>query len=105
MNLNQLYYFKTLAKYQHYTKASQELFISQPSLTYAIKELEKELGTKLFIKKGRNVYLSENGKVFLSYVDKSLKTLNEGILKVQNIKKTQQKKLKYVLFQLLSILI
>lgn len=93
MNLNQLYYFQTLAKYQHYTKASQELFIAQPSLTYAIKELEKELGTELFIKKGRNVYLSENGKVFLSYVNKSLKTLNEGILKVQNIKKTQQKKI------------
>ena len=42
MNINQLYYFQTLAKYQHYTKASQELYISQPSLTHAIKELEKE---------------------------------------------------------------
>lgn len=51
MNLNQLYYFQTLAKTQHMTKAAQLLNISQPSLSYAIKELEKELGAPLFEKK------------------------------------------------------
>lgn len=36
MNLNQLYYFSVLAKYQHYTKASEELHIAQPTLSKAI---------------------------------------------------------------------
>ena len=45
MNLNQLQYFITLAKYEHYTKAADELAITQPSLSNAIKLMEEELGT------------------------------------------------------------
>ena len=84
MNLNQLYYFQTLAKCEHYTQASKELFISQPSLTYAMKELEKELGCPLFYKSGRNIKLTDEGKQFLEYVNKSLSTLNEGITLIQS---------------------
>ena len=38
MNLNQLYYFKTLAELEHYTKAAEKLNISQPSISAAIKD-------------------------------------------------------------------
>ena len=48
MNLSQLYYFKRLAELQHYTKAAQELSITQPSLSGAIHSLEDELGVDLF---------------------------------------------------------
>lgn len=78
MNLNQLYYFQTLAKTQHMTKTAQLLNISQPSLSYAIKELEKELGTPLFEKKGRNISLTKYGKIYLTYVNQSLNTLENG---------------------------
>ena len=44
MNLKQLYYFKRLAETEHYTEAASSLFITQPSLSHAISELEKELG-------------------------------------------------------------
>ncbi|MCI9028383.1 MAG: LysR family transcriptional regulator, partial [Lawsonibacter sp.] len=47
MTLLQLQYFKTLARVLHYTHAAAELHIAQPSLSYSIKELEKELGVKL----------------------------------------------------------
>ena len=50
MNLYQLRYFVTLAKLQHYLKASEQLCITQPSLSHAISSLEKELGVKLFEK-------------------------------------------------------
>ena len=53
MNLNQLHYFSKLAEVEHYTKAAEELKISQPSLSHAIGSLEKELGTRLFEKQGR----------------------------------------------------
>lgn len=84
MNLNQLYYFQTLAKLEHYTKASEQLYIAQPSLTHAMKELEQELGVTLFIKKGRNIQLSPEGKIFLEYVNQSLETLNIGINELKN---------------------
>ena len=44
MTLLQLQYFKTLAHVLHYTQAAAQLHIAQPSLSYSIKELEKELG-------------------------------------------------------------
>ena len=48
MNLYHLRYFVTLAKLEHYTKAAEELCITQPSLSHAISLLEKELGVTLF---------------------------------------------------------
>ena len=50
MNLNQLQYFKILAQEEHYTRATQMLSITQPSLSHAIAQLEEELGTRLFEK-------------------------------------------------------
>lgn len=55
MNLSQLYYFRKLAELEHYGKASEELFITQPSLSNSIGNLEKELGVPLFERVGRNV--------------------------------------------------
>lgn len=50
MKLHQLRYFQCLAHYLHYRKASEALYISQPTLSFAIKELEKELVVALFKK-------------------------------------------------------
>ncbi|MCC3865757.1 LysR family transcriptional regulator [Terrisporobacter petrolearius] len=83
MNLNHLQYFVTLAREEHYTNAAQKLSITQPSLSNAISSLEKELGTYLFEKKGRNVVLTKYGKVFLEYAEKTLEILNQGVRKVK----------------------
>ncbi|MCD2436641.1 LysR family transcriptional regulator, partial [Acidaminococcus sp. NSJ-142] len=55
MTLLQLLYFDTLARVLHYTRAAQELHISQPSLSYAINELEKELDVQLFVREKRHI--------------------------------------------------
>lgn len=78
MTLLQLQYFKTLAKVLHYTQAAKELHIAQPSLSYSISELEKELGVKLFDKENRKICLTIYGEQFLPYVEKSLSMLEEG---------------------------
>ncbi|WP_326910168.1 LysR family transcriptional regulator [Sedimentibacter sp. MB31-C6] len=78
MTLQQLHYFRVLAKIQHYTKASEILLISQPSLSYAISQLEKELNVPLFEKHGKKIKLSHQGERFLNYVEKSLDILDEG---------------------------
>ena len=67
MNLNQLYYFKTIAKLQNIRIASEKLNVSQPSLSVSMTNLEDELGIKLFEKQGRNVKLTKYGKIFLVY--------------------------------------
>ena len=78
MNLNHLYYFRTLAKEQHYTRAAHILNITQPSLSHAINALEKELNVKLFEKIGRNARLTKEGELFCRYVIQSLDMLDEG---------------------------
>lgn len=85
MNLKHLEYFKVLAQLEHYTLASEKLSISQPTLTYAISELEKELGTYLFEKSGRNVRLTKYGRIFLKHVENALSELEKGENKVKEL--------------------
>jgi len=84
MNLQQLYYFKTIAELEHYTKASKELNISQSSLSHSINDLEKELKVSLFVRQGRNVKLTKCGTFFLDYVTRSLDILDEGRERLQD---------------------
>ena len=70
MTLNQIYYFQTVARYENYRKAAEELYISQPSLSRSIASLESELGVLLFEKYGRGVNLTKGGKLFLEYADR-----------------------------------
>lgn len=85
MTLQQLQYFRTTAKMLHYTKAAQALHISQPSLSAALAELERELNVPLFVKEKRKVALSWYGEIFLHYVEQSLDTLNEGVKKIESL--------------------
>jgi DNA-binding transcriptional LysR family regulator len=79
MNLKQLQYFSKLADTEHYRKAAEELYITEPSLNRAIRELENELGLQLFEKKGRNIFLNKYGRIFLPYVRRSLQELDKGV--------------------------
>lgn len=83
LNLFHLKYFLTLARCQHYTKASEELMITQPTLSYAISNIEKELGVRLFEKDGRNVVLTKDGRKFASDVETILDSLDASIEKVK----------------------
>ena len=83
MNLQQLYYFKTIAELEHYTKASEMLSVSQSSLSHAIQSLEQELNVKLFARSGRNVVLTKYGKMFLPYVTQALDTLEGGLSEIK----------------------
>lgn len=79
MNLRQLYYFRTIAELEHYTRAAEKLYVSQSNLSHAMKELEEELNVKLFIRKGRSIKLTKYGELFLPYVQKTIETLESGI--------------------------
>ena len=79
MNLYYLRYFVTLAKVQQYTKAAEQLCITQPSLSHAISQLEKELGLPLFEKSGRKTTLTRFGEEFLICAERSLAALDAGV--------------------------
>ncbi len=79
MNLDYIRYFVKLAEVQHYTKAAEILCISQPSLSHAMRQMEKELGVQLFEKKGRNTVLTRFGEEFLDTAKRTLATLDEGV--------------------------
>lgn len=86
MNLYQLYYFKTMAKLEHYTKAAEELSMTQPSLSNAISALESELDIHLFERHGRNVKLTKYGKKLLPYIENAITELETGIKNVKEMK-------------------
>lgn len=70
MDTMKLCCFKTAAKYESITKASEELFIPQPTISKQIRSLESELGYQLFTRHGKHISLNANGKIFLQYVQK-----------------------------------
>jgi DNA-binding transcriptional LysR family regulator len=67
MTLQQLKYVVEIVKSGSMSEAAKRLYISQPSLSNAIKDLEKELGFELFIRNNRGITLSVNGSEFLGY--------------------------------------
>lgn len=83
MNLQYLYYFKTIAELEHFTQAAELLNVSQPRLSHAMQSLERELNVKLFIQSGRNVELSPYGRMFLPNVSQALGILDHGIAELQ----------------------
>ncbi len=83
MNLDHLRYFVKLAEIRHYTRAAEQLCISQPSLSHAINQLETELGVPLFERSGRNTTLTRFGEEFLECAKRSLDTLDVGIGSLQ----------------------
>lgn len=67
MTLQQLNYVITISETGSFNKASEILYIAQPSLTSSMKELEKELGITIFNRTGRGVTLTNDGVEFVSY--------------------------------------
>ena len=78
MEWQQLYYFQTLARLQHVTRAAEELSLSQPALSRSISRLEEELGVPLFSRQGRTITLNRYGQLFLARVNRILQEYESG---------------------------
>ncbi|MDK2793581.1 MAG: hypothetical protein PWP75_209 [Caldanaerobacter sp.] len=82
MDIEKLKTFYVMAKHQSFTKASEELFCSQPTVTKHIQEIENYVGCKLFDRIGKKVYLNENGKLFLEYAETVLNLTRDYLAKI-----------------------
>ncbi|OZB19602.1 MAG: LysR family transcriptional regulator [Marinobacter sp. 34-60-7] len=69
LNYHHLYYFWTVARTGHLTKAAESLHVSQSALSGQIRKLEESLGYDLFIREGRGLRLSEAGRVAFTYAE------------------------------------
>jgi len=87
MNMNLEYYkiFYYVAKSGSFTKAAEELCISQPAVSQAIKLLETNLGSNLFIRTQKGVKLTPEGEVLYSYIKRGYETILLGETKFQKM--------------------
>lgn len=69
LNYRHLYYFWTVAKEGHLTRAADQIHLSQSALSAQIRQLEDQLGQALFTREGRALHLTELGRVVLAYAD------------------------------------
>ena len=86
MTLQQLRYIVTVAETGNITEAAKRLFISQPSLTNAIRELENEMQITIFFRTNKGVVITNEGDVFLSYARQVLEQVGLLEEKYLNIK-------------------
>ena len=78
--------FQCVAQNLSFTKASNELFITQPAITKHIKELEAEFEVKLFDRTGNKISLTQAGKILLSYSDHIISLHNEAKFELSQLK-------------------
>jgi DNA-binding transcriptional LysR family regulator len=72
MEISQLRYFKAVAETGKIITAADVMFVTPPTISTSISQLEKELGVNLFIRSGNRLQLSKQGKIFLEYVNQIL---------------------------------
>ncbi len=77
MDLRTMTQMVAIAEHGHMTRAAQELGVSQPALSAALRKLENELGTELFHRTGHGVELTDAGKVFIEHAKVTLRAAEQ----------------------------
>ena len=92
--LHQLKVFETTARLGSFTRAAEELYITQPTVSSQIKQLTKTIGLPLFEQIGKRLYLTEAGKELLSTCQNIFERLEYFEMKVADLKGTKQGRLR-----------
>jgi len=90
LNLHQLELFCSVVDYGSYVEAAKHLMITQPALSLQVKSLQTALGTKLFERRGNQIYLTEDGEIACNFardiltLEQKLKSTLEEMRKKQH---------------------
>jgi len=87
MELRHIRYFARAAELLHFTHAADSLYVSQPTLSAHIQQLEEELGIALFDRVGRRVQLTQAGNIFLAHAQRALLNLDQAKETVGDLKR------------------
>ncbi|MDD7641493.1 MAG: LysR family transcriptional regulator [bacterium] len=77
MKISQLEYFCAVCRYHSITNAAQQLYVTQPAISNAIRELEKEFSISLFSRSKNHISLTKEGEVFYQKAQKLLDTISQ----------------------------
>ncbi len=91
MTLSQLVYVVTVAEKKSMNRASAELFVSQPALSSAIRDLEEEIHTQIFSRSNKGIVVTTEGEEFLSYA-RQMVQINQMINERYTEDKSRKKK-------------
>ena len=78
--------FVEVARRENVSRAAEALFLTQPAITARLKALERDLGVELFVRSSRGMKLSDAGRAFLPYAERTLTTVDEGRQLVANLR-------------------
>src|ERR1044072_4226157 len=78
MEVRDLQVFLSVARHLNYTRAGEEVHLSQPSVSVRIKQLEAQLGVKLFEQLGKKVALTEAGQLLLPYAHRVITAVEDA---------------------------
>ena len=81
-SLRHLMGFEAAARLGNFSRAAEELHLSQSAISHQVQQLEEQLGQPMFHRVGRGVELTVAGEVLLQTVQKSLHTLNQGLNRI-----------------------
>jgi DNA-binding transcriptional LysR family regulator len=85
LNLNRLRVFHAVARLLSFTRASEELHLTQPGISKHVKELEGDYGTKLFNRLGRKVVLTQAGEILFKTTSDILKLVQESKTRIDDL--------------------
>ena len=81
-NLEHYKVFYYVAKTGSLTGAANELSVSQPAVSQAVRQLEEQLGTKLFVRGSRGIRLTAEGKLLFGYAERGYEQMELGVQKL-----------------------
>jgi LysR family glycine cleavage system transcriptional activator len=82
--LNNLHCFEAAARHQSYSRAADELYISQAAVSQQMRNLEESLSVQLFVRSGRSMLLTDAGELLFQACQKGFNNIVQGLDQVQN---------------------
>jgi DNA-binding transcriptional LysR family regulator len=78
MDVRDLQIFLSVAKHLNYTRAAEEINLSQPSVSVRMRQLERDLGSKLFEQLGKKIALTEAGQLLIPFATRVIATMSDA---------------------------
>ena len=105
INLSFLQSFLAVATSGSFTTASQELFITQPAVSQHVQALERELGVRLFTRRGRGAVLTEEGKLLREKTEELMRTLEDVRVNIQDRNELRRGRLRLAVTEVMVYLL
>jgi LysR family transcriptional regulator, repressor for citA len=102
MDIKMLKTFILAAEYENYREVAEKLYITQPAISFQMKQLEKELGGHLFRKDGRNIVLTEFGRMFYREAVEIIAQYEKSLHRMDQFKQGFHKLLRIAISPLLA---